>query len=450
MNKINFKKRISEKTKCNYPLWHPYSSIDKNYKDFSNFVRGEGIKLYDIDGKEYFDATSGLWNVSLGYGNKEIEKAIINQLKRLSFCSLFENTNSTAISAAKKILKLLPSYMKKLFYTCSGSESVELGIKVIRKYWSLKGYKNRNTIISMNNSYHGTYYGSMSVSGLERDMLNGYGPLLENITFFEPGVYNNCTNYKDTGKCNLNCIKELEIFIKTKADSIAGIILEPILASKGVIILCKEYIDYIGYLCEKYHLLLIVDEVATGFYRTGRAFYTEKFKLKPDIICMSKGMNSGYLPLGATVFSENICNTFSESNEPIVHGSTQGGNLISCAACIAAIDQYSKNNIMENVIQMGNYFVTKIKNKLVEHDNVGCIRSEGLIIGIDLVTTHDKNEYLNFEKILFIRESLKKNGLVVNYSDMGLTLFPMLIVNESELNAIFDIIEGVFRKVNFR
>lgn len=449
MNTLNIRTLVNGSSNKNYSLWHPFSNLNRHYNNMISFVRGNGTYLYDVDNKEYLDAASGLWNVNLGYGNKLIIGAISNQLSQLQFCSLFDYTNPTAMLAGKKILSILPSYFEKIFFTNSGSESIELSIKVMRQYWSLIGNENKNIIISLENSYHGTFYGSMGVSGIEADHINEYGPLLQNIKFTTPGVCHNCSNNLSEKECNIRCIAKLEEFIKKHSDRIAGIIIEPILASNGVDIVSEKYLKEVRKLCDIYDLLFVVDEVAVGFYRTGHAFYSFKYNLQPDIICMAKGINGGYLPLGAVALSGKVTEIFNRLNATLIHGSTHGGNIISCAACIAAIDIYSNQNIYKNVIYMGEYIKKQLTNKLSEHRNVGQIRGEGLLIGIDIVDNKERYNYLDLTKVISIQEKLRKNGVLVYRSEKGLTVLPMLTINEAEASFIVDTLVKVFNSVLF-
>ena len=450
MNTINLR-TISEivDNKLGYPLWHPYSDINKQYGQMLNLVKGMGTYLFDVDNKMYLDATSGLWNISLGYGNKNIIDAIKTQLEQLPFCSLFENTSPVLIMAANKILNLLNGEMEKILFTCSGSESIDLSIKVMRKYWHLQEKPNKNIIISFKNSYHGTYYGSISVSGIEQDNLKGYGPTLANFVFHEYATCKNCKYGLDCNECNMQCITSIQSYLELNSDKIAGILIEPILASNGVTLFPDGYLARISDLCKKHNVLLAVDEVALGFYRTGSVFYYQYAKMNPDIICMGKGINSGYLPLGAVAFNFKIYSAFSNSNEQIIHGSTQAGNLLSCAACITTIDQYLSTNISHNVLETGSYIKEQLTSRLSFHRNIGDIRGVGLLIGIDLVKYKNSCEYLPGEKIFYIQEYLKYHGLIIYRSDTGLMLLPMLIIDKSEADIIINKIVEAFHIILF-
>lgn len=295
----------------------------------------------------------------MGYSNTWIKESINEQLEKLPYCSLFEHTNQTAIKAANKILDIAESHFQKVMFTCSGSECVELSIKLMRKYWKMKGASKKSQILTLEYSYHGTYYGGLTASNIESEFSNDYGPLVPDFYSLSSKKEN-----KDAKESSLECLDEAIEYIKKSHEKIAGIIIEPILASNSVDVLQKEYIEGLCRACRQYNILIAVDEIATGFYRTGKVFYYRNFNIVPDLVCTSKGLNSGYLPVGAVLVSEYIIKTFEMSNDILIHGSTQDGNLLCCASIIAALEQYKELNISENVCKMSVYLMDAIKNAI--------------------------------------------------------------------------------------
>ncbi|HEY9059128.1 MAG TPA: aminotransferase class III-fold pyridoxal phosphate-dependent enzyme [Pseudobacteroides sp.] len=449
MNTLNLRTVIDTGSDVNYPVWHPFSNTTRNYFSMLNITKGEGIYLYDINNRKYLDASSGLWNISLGYGNKKIEDYILKQLNRLPYCSLFDYTNPTVVLAASKILSILPPNMKKIFFTCSGSESIELSIKIMRKFWALNGHPEKKLIVSLNGSYHGTYYGSISISGIEQEFVNDISPLPGEAIFINGGICRKCKCSNEYPSCDSNCVYNLEEIIKKNIDKIAGIVIEPILASKGVEVLSEKFITGVYNICQKYQLLLAIDEVAVGFFRTGESFYIKKYGIEPDIICMGKGINSGYLPMGAVSVNSRIVEAYSSTDGVITHGSTQGGNLLSCAACIASIEQYEVMNIGANVKAMGDHLKKQLSDRLLYHPNVGEIRGEGLLLEVELFINKNSGEHLTTEQICTIQEILKNNGLIVYRSDVGLTILPMLIADKDNINNLVDILDYTFKHISF-
>lgn len=428
MNTVNLRKIYDEKLgESRYPLWHPYASINKNFNNTLNIGHGIGCYIYDCNGKKYLDASSGLWNVSLGYSNESIKQAIIEQLERLPYTSLFDHTNSTAVQAAGKILGLLPSYMQKVFFTCSGSESIELSIKMMRMYWKFKGKKDKRVVLSLKDSYHGTYYGSLSASNIESRYISDIGPMLSD---FQSISLDFCMQPNTRQDLDLY-LKKVDEYIYHNYQNICGIIIEPILASEGVKILGNDVLEHLYRICKKFDILFCMDEVATGFYRTGKAFYFNYLDVEPDIICLSKGINSGYLPLGAVVVRDSIRHVFQENDELMIHGSTQDGNLLACAACIAAIEQYEQLGIEENVMSQGEFLLQKLRNDLVNYSDVYEIRGVGLMLAIDFHKGESNKGKLLLE-VNKVQMYLREKGLIVYRSESGITILPMLITNREE------------------
>ncbi len=417
-----------------YSIWFPY----RRPNDFNRLCLafGKGIYLYDIYGKEYVDLASGLWNVSLGYGNERIIEAITKQAGNLAYCSLFENSNELLLSGALQLIEFMKLNGAKTVYSCSGSESLEIAIKVMRQYWSLQGQEQKKIVLSFSDSYHGTSYGAMSISDLEKPEFCNIGPMLDMVTTIQ-------AKYKVDG-CNSNScqeaceeLQEVRSFIEKNCDRIAGIVIEPMLSSKGAFSLCREYLIQLVALCREYHVLVTFDEVATGFYRCGTKFYYLKLGVTPDIVCLSKAINSGYLPLGATVVSKKIIRTYDNCSCILPHGSTQGGNLLACAAMKAALEQYTELETTEDFERKGNQFYGILKNKLEDLRCIKQIRGDGLFFSLDLKS----------KNILSVKQFLENRGIIVYYSDVGLSLLPMIITTLEEWEKIVNKIYHILGEI---
>ncbi len=413
-------------------ILYPYGDVSRNNLDNRlNIKSGDGIWLISKDDRKYIDAISGLWNVSLGYKNIRIENSIKKQIDDISFCSLFDHTNDIIIKNSNKILSLHNNNMNKVCYTCSGSESIELAIKLMRKYWDDMGFLNKKTILSFSHSYHGTSYGALTISHDEDDYFNQYKPGIEAVEKIDicRGDYNNCGFNSGCNYC-----QKIEKFICDKNSLIAGIIIEPIILSMGVKDICKKLLNKIIELCNYYDLLISVDEVATGFYRTGAPFYYQKLNLFPDIICMSKGINSGYLPLGAVCFNKKIEDVIADSiNKCIIHGSTQGGNVLSCAASNTAIDIYNEMFNDDTSLNLVKNFSVELNEKLKDISYIDKVVSKGFLICIEF--SNEKFRF-NLNDVLKIKDSLKKSGLIVYGCNDGILMLPMFITNKDEYNLI--------------
>lgn len=438
MNTLNLRTLSENEPQIAYPIWHPYSNLEKNYFNQIILKHGKGVFVYDNDNRKYIDACSGLWNVSLGYANEKINQYIHKQLELMSYCSLFEYSNATAIMAGNMIVDFLPECMNKIQFTCSGSESIELSIKVMREYWKLLGYRDKKIIISFAKSYHGTYYGGVSISGVTKDETQNYIPYLSDTICFQ--VPDSSMDIKESEMYE----KKFNNYIVEHSDRIAGIVIEPILASAGMEIVNTDFLERLYTLCKQNKILIAMDEVATGFYRTGKKFYFENLNFIPDIVCMSKGINSGYVPFGAVGFKDFIIEEYKNNNVFLAHGSTQAGNLIGCASVIGTLEEYKNLNISSNVYEQGDFIKQSLIEGMKSHSNVKSIRGTGLLISIDLKENVSGRKMCQ-ERIASIQNMLAINGVLVYRSFAGLTLMPMLNIRKEESNLLVNKLISFFK-----
>ncbi|WML46156.1 aminotransferase class III-fold pyridoxal phosphate-dependent enzyme [Neobacillus sp. PS3-40] len=428
-------------TMRDYPLIHPLNPINKG-EEFVEIVEGNGIYIKDRMGRIYMDGISGLWNVSLGYNHPLINEYILRQLHKIPFVHLGEHQNETSTNLARKLLNLVPTHLNKVLYTCTGSESVELAIKIVRQFYSLSGYPLKKEIAVLDHSYHGTYFGGMSASGIDRELTKDYHPVVSGFHFLHTPYHqeneNQIRNYEN----------QVEAFFLNNHERLAAIILEPIVGSGGIIPIPASYLQKVQSLCEVYNVLLVFDEVATGFGRTGKMFAFEHFGITPDILCLSKGINSGYLPLGAVVISEEIFRTYVNSDTHIEHLSTQNGNPLACSAGLATLEVLMKDNFLENVKEKGTYFIERLKEVLHVLPIVSQVRGIGFMTGIELRSYG--NEPISASSLNSVMSILKKRGLIAYpfYSPpltCGLSLFPPLITEKKELDKMIYTLERTLR-----
>ncbi len=434
-----------------YPIIHPLRTF--NYKpEFVDIAAGEGIYVTDTNGKRYIDAISGLWNVSLGYNNKKINRAIIEQLEKISFINLYENGNPTTIEFAKRLLQVVPNGLNKVIYTCSGSESVEVAIKIARKFYKLSGKNEKRFFAVMDLSYHGTTYGAMSASGMDRSCIDDYGPCLEGFNLLATPFCTCCDTNEMSDECKKKAIASIEELFSSKGEQLAGIILEPVIGSGGIIPLPNWYIQRVKELCKEYNVLVIFDEVATGFGRTGSLFAVEQLDIMPDIICLSKGINSGYIPMGAVVISNRIFCTYSNNNSYIEHFSTQNGNPLACAAGLATLDLVDDKLMLERVKNLGNLLLEKLRENLLGNRNVVDIRGRGLMVGVQLRGT--TNSCLTSNQIHELCIKIRNKGLIVYpfyiYPRIsGFSLFPSFVATEQDILRIVSIFCTELKRYRF-
>jgi adenosylmethionine-8-amino-7-oxononanoate aminotransferase len=430
--------------------WQPLKRANEG-DTLNCIVRGDGSYIYDEAGKKYIDYQSGLWNVSLGYNNKNIIDAIVNQLNSISYVNPCEHINDTVVRVSNKIINITPEKFNSVFFTCTGSESVELSIKYARKYQELNRNISKNKIGVLKGSYHGTYYGSMSASQLENEFKDGYGPLLEGFINF-PDPFCRCCRVDELKKeCLDSFLLNLESKFDKYKDELAAFIFEPILGSAGVIPLPQEYVKLLRNLCDKYKILLICDEVATGFGRTGKMFGFEHYGITPDVICLSKCMNSGYLPIGAVVISDTVRDTFIKNECIMFHLSTQNCNPVCCASTEAVIDILTNEKYLEIIELKGEILKKDLEDKIKEHNLVFDIRGVGLMLAIDLVNSKVTNEPINRQKLRDIVSALKSRGIIVGYFyncgiSCGIDIFPPFITSYEQIDDFSDILSKVLNR----
>lgn len=429
-----------------YPIVLPMCIFSYN-PDNAPFSRAEGIMIEDVNGKRYIDAISGLWNVSWGYGNEQINQTIINQIQKLSYCNLIEQPADITVKYAENLLKSFCGEMEKLIYTCSGSESVELAIKLMRKYQMLICKSERKLVGALSLSYHGTTYAAMSVSGIDRDLISDYYPIVDGIKWIDVPV----DDYKNVDLW----IKNINCFIETYENELAGIIVEPVIGSGGIIEVPKDVLRHLKMICERNEIVLVFDEVATGFGRTGYLFSCFESEVYPDIICLSKGINNGTIPMGAIAINKKIKEVFLEKSGYVEHFSTQNGNPIACAAAIATLDLLQKDSKLfrDSIINKSKYLTDALRSNLKPINVTFDIRCKGLMIGIDLKMAKDNSVVSEF-KLGECRNLCRKKGLLI-YSfytkgiNSGFSFFPSFITDEEDIDIIVSKFVSVINKFRF-
>lgn len=379
---------------------------------------GEDKYLYDSNGKKYLDFCGGIWNVPFGYSNHAINQKIIEQLNKLPFCNLISNTADIQHNYAVRLCKILGA--SALLYTCSGSECIEAAIKTCRQYQAIKNNK-RKGISAFNLSYHGTTYGAMSVSGVDKQATKDYLPLLGEIKWIN--------SPQDLENTEL-WIQTIEEHFCQNASDMAGIIVEPVFGSGGIVPLPYLVLKRIEELCRENDIILVVDEISTGFGRTGVRFVYQSYGIEPDLICLSKGITNGYLPLGVLAFSCKVTETFAKKHATLEHFSTQGGNLVAIAAADAVLDLMEKYEQYE-VASKGEFFKNTLVGLLSTYRSVS-IRGCGLMVAISFPKELDTRRFID------VLGKIRKRGLLVYQFcnpgyNLGLSFFPPFICTDKDL-----------------
>ena len=346
--------------------------------------KAKGVYVYDKDGKKYLDFSSQLMNVNIGHGNQRITKAVCKQMEELSYVFPGMATNARA-ELGKKLAEITPKNLTKSFFTLGGAEAIENAIKIARMY------TGRHKIITHYRSYHGATYGAISAGGDPRKFpIDSQG--VPNMIHVENPYFYRCPwGTSSIEECGKMALSHLERVIKFEnPDSIAAIIMEGESGSSGCIKYPPFYLKSIRDICDKYGILLIDDEVMSGFGRTGKMFAIEHHKINPDIMCVAKGLTSGYLPLGATIVSDKIAKHF--DNNPLVIGLTYSAHAVACAAALENIKILEEENMIQNAELMGKYIEQKIEELKAKHPSIGDFRNTGLLGCIELVKNQKTKE----------------------------------------------------------
>ncbi len=369
-------------------VWHPFTQM-KEYESKDPIVieKGEGAYLYDSEGNKYIDGVSSLWVNIHGHKVPEIDKAIKEQVDSISHSTLLGITNPPAAKLAEELIKICPEGLKKVFYSGDGASAVEVALKMSFQYWKNKDNPEKTKFVYLENGYHGDTLGAVSVGGI--DLFHSAFKELLFDTYEAPSYYcYRCPLNKKYPSCNIACADEVEKILSVHHQKICAVILEPyVQAAGGMIVSPEGYLKKVREYCDKYDVLLILDEVATGFGRTGKMFACQHEDVTPDILVLGKGMTGGYLPLSATITNQKVYDAFLgdyEEYKTFFHGHSYAGNPISCAASIANIEVFEKNNTLTELKDKVEYFENELKEfSGLEH--VGNVRNKGLMAGIELV-----------------------------------------------------------------
>lgn len=438
----------------------PHFNIMDEFIDKSIIIdRAEGAHFWDINGKKYLDGVSGVFVVNIGYGNRRVISKIKEQLEKVTYNCLIYSTNTAALELIEKLSTVTPKGINGFFFVSGGSEAVESAIKISRQYHLHSGFPNKYRVISRWISYHGATIGALSATG-HPPRRDPFEPLLLKFPHIPPAYCYRCPFRKKYPECDVECARKLETVIRTEgADSISAFIAEPIVGlTGGAIAPPKEYFPIVREICDKYNVHLILDEVITGFGRTGKMFALEHWDVKPDIITVGKGMASGYSPIAAAIVKEEIIEELRASGDFISHGHTFGGHPVSCAAASACLDVILNDGLVDNSARMGEYLMKRLRE--LNHKIIGDVRGRGLLVGVELVRDKEKKSIFppDLEVGKMVADEALKRGVKIfglKGADSGLisdflTLGPPLIVNREHIDRIVEVVDESLRVVEER
>lgn len=435
-------------------LWHPMAHPNALEASPPQIITdGEGVYIRDIDGHQMVDAVGGLWNVNIGYGREEIKQAVVEQMDKLAYYSAFNGTtNPTAIELSHKLIGMMePENMKRVFFSLGGSDANETAMRIARQYWKMQGQADRYKFISLKKGYHGTHFGAASINGNTAFRRN-YEPLLPGCYHVEtPFLYHNSFT-DDPLRLGEICAEMLDKEIQFQGpDTVAAFIAEPVQGAGGVIVPPSNYWPLIREVCDKHGVLLVSDEVVTGFGRTGSMFGARGWGVQPDIMNLAKGITSGYIPLGATVVNERIDNAFKNNSDgfgAIMHGYTYSGHPVACAAAIATLDIVVNEDLPANAEKEGAYLNERLSSFIDKYDIVGDVRGKGLMSGIELVRDQKTKEPLEDERGARIAEIAKAEGVKIRVNRNMIILSPPLVIQRTEIDKILNALDIAFAEAS--
>jgi adenosylmethionine-8-amino-7-oxononanoate aminotransferase len=413
-------------------------------------ARADGVSYWDVDGKHYLDALSGIYVASVGHNNRRVIGAIRKQLDRLTFSPPMHGTNPVAVQLANLLAELAPGDLGAVKFQCGGSEVTEAAIKLARQYHRRKGSPGKYKIISRYQSWHGSTLGALSASGLKsRKTVNE--PMAPGFVHVFPPTCYRCPFGKEYPGCGVTCATIVERVVEMEDPStVAAVLVEPIGHTGGVIDPPGEYLPILREFCDRHDILLIFDEIITGFGRTGHLFAAETFGVVPDVLCVAKGMSGGYAPLSAMICRRPIADAFwgpAESNPGFVEGHTFEGNPISCAAGIAVIREILERDLCANARAQGARLRAGFERLAERHEVIGDIRGKGLFQAIEFVRDRATKEPLPDAFGTRVGRRALENGLLCRFDPNWIAFGPPLVVTAGQIDEMLALLDRSLAEV---
>lgn len=427
-------------------------------KDLPKIVRGEGVYLYDEEGKRYLDGSAGPMCVSVGHCIPEIVEAMYEQAKKLCFTYRIQFKNDPIEKLAEKVAQWAPGNLNRAFFVNSGSEANEMALKLARSYWLEKGKPSKTMIISRWSSYHGSTIGALSMSG-HVARRREYFPYLHLFPQVVPPYCYQCPFGKEYPGCGCMCAKQLEDVInRIGPNNIAAFIAEPIVAAAAAGVYGPpEYYKMVREICDRYEILFIADEVVTGFGRTGETFAMKHWGVVPDIITFGKGISSGFTPLAGFVAGDHIYETIKNGSGLFLTGHTFAGNPLSTAIGCSVLSYMEEHNLVEGAREKGKYLEKKLNELMDKYDIVGDVRGKGLMWGVEFVEDRETHKPFDASKNVTGRivGYSKGNGLVVFASQGAINgvagdsilITPPLIITCEQIDELVSLLEKSIRQL---
>jgi len=425
-------------------LWNPFTQMKDYLADAPVVIeRGEGVKLVDVNGVEYYDGNSSLWLNVHGHNRPELNEAIVAQLEKVAHSTLLGMANVPALELAERLVELTPSRVAKVFFSDSGATAVEIGLKVAFAYWRRVGRPEKKVFVAFDNGYHGDTVGAMSVGGI--DLFHAeFGPLLfpcERVSFPHPYRYPGTEE-----ECARASLAEVEALFESDARRIACLVVEPLVqAAAGMRTMPAGFLAELERLCREHDVLLFADEVATGFGRTGAMFACEHEGVEPDLMSLGKGLTGGYLPVAATLVSDAVYDAFYgdfAEQKALFHGHSFTGNQLGCAVALASLDLFERDGLVGRVQESSRLLERRLR-AVSELPHVGDVRQRGLMVGIELVSERSSKEPFDWRERTGQRVCQRARELGMLTRPLGdvVVLMPPLVTERHDLEAMVGILE---------
>lgn len=411
-------------------------------------VKGQGIYVWDSEGRRLLDGMSGLWCVNVGYGRKSIADAVYAQMQELPYYnSFFQTTNIPAVQLAARLVDISPAHFNHVFFTNSGSEANDTNLRLVRRYWDLQGQKERNIIISRHNAYHGSTIAAATLGGMSGMHEQQIGVAIPNVVHIGQPYYQESGKGKSPEEFGLEAASWLEKkIIEAGAERVAAFIGEPVQGAGGVIIPPSTYWPEIQRICDKYGILLIADEVICGFGRLGCWFGSEVVGIKADLMTFAKGVTSGYFPLGGVLVGDRIANVLIEQGGEFNHGFTYSGHPAACAAALENIRIIQEEKLIEKVRNETAPYLKKKFETLIDHPLVNVAESCGLVAGLNLVkkkgaTVHDSVAFdSKLQAGMLCRGFMFAHGVIMRAVGDRMIIAPPLVITKTEIDEMITLI----------
>jgi putrescine---pyruvate transaminase len=440
----------------NVHFWHPMLHPNEMLRRQPiRITRGDGCFVFDDSGKRLVDGVAGLWNVNVGHNRPEVKAAIVAQLDELEYFQLFDGLSHPRAEELSATLARMTQTegMRRVIYSSGGSDAVETALKIARQYWKLEGQPERTKFIALRQGYHGTHFGSASVNG-NTVFRRNYEPLLPGCFHVDtPWLYRNPYT-QDPQELARICAGLLEREIQFQSpDTVAAFIAEPIQGAGGVIVPPPSYWPLVREICDRYGVLLIADEIVTGFGRSGSMFGSRGWGVKPDIMCLAKGISSGYIPLGATMVNARVECAYTRNADftgAIMHGYTYAGHPVACAAAIACLKIVEDEDLPGNAARQGAYLMERLKPFETRFRSVGEVRGKGLMVALDLVRDKATREPIDPQDGFAnnLAAAARAAGALVRPVGTKIILSPPLVFQREHVDALVKALEAAFSAVD--